>query len=64
MRDSWVMSSAPQEDVTSEDLEALREGLDVVTEEEVVCKHTTDLGDDFSLATSVDKVKGGCPTQY
>jgi hypothetical protein len=43
--------------VTSEHLEALGESLEVLAEEEVVCKHTTNLGDDLGLATLVDEVQ-------
>ena len=47
--------------VTGEDLEALREGLDVVAKKKVVGEHTANLGNDFGLAIGVSKVQGRCP---
>ena len=46
-----------QASVARKDLEALRERLDVVAEEKVVCKHTADLGNEFSLAIGVDEMQ-------
>ena len=47
--------------VTGEHGEALGEGLDVFAQEEVVGKHTTNLGNDFGHAALMHKVKRGCP---
>ena len=47
--------------VTSEHLKALRESLQVVADEKVVCEHTTDLGNDLGLAILVDEVEGRGP---
>ena len=47
--------------VASEHLEALGESLQVVADEKVVCKHTTDLGNDLGLAILVDEVQGRGP---